>query len=113
MPEGGVEDAPCAVGTHPGEGEVAVGAVHSGGGEIDGGGVEAHEDPHTVGGVGRAELVDLVGDVHLGGKMRGGGKIRVHQDPGFEGAPRVAVEVCADHVAVLGPVVEGVGGAVA
>src|SRR5262249_19432165 len=108
--QGGVEDAALAVLLRPGQGVVLVGALAR---LSDRGRVQAHQHVQVLAVVGALELVDLVGDLERLAEVLGGRVLGGLDDPLDLLVPGVAVEVAADQFAVLGPLVERVGGAVA
>src|SRR5437016_2511042 len=107
--QGGVKHATTSVSPDPGDRVVLVGPLSLA--DVDRAGIELqqHVDlvPRPV-----SELVDLVGDLEAGSEVlrRGMGGILDHEPHAL--GPRVAVEVGADELAVLGHLVPGVGGAV-
>src|SRR2546425_1174614 len=107
--QGGVKHATTSVPPDPGDRVVLVGPLSLA--DVDRAGIELqqHVDlvPRPV-----SELVDFVGDLQAGSEVlrRGMGGILDHEPHAL--GPRVAVEVGADELAVLGHLVPGVGGAV-
>src|SRR5689334_10180119 len=109
--EGAVKDAALAVIADPGEREIAICAVDARGGEVDSAGVQREEHAHAIARE-VAELVELLGEAERGRGETDHRAVRVLDLDGGFLCPGMAVEVAADEVAVFGPHVVAVGGAV-
>src|SRR5262249_25790163 len=106
VPEGGIEDAALALASHPGNGIILVFPLPLGG--IDGSVVDTQDDMLIVPRPG-AKLIDLVRNFRIFGKRHYADKFWILDLQAHLLEPWVAVEVAADHRAVVSPLVECVG----
>src|SRR5262249_28400161 len=103
MSQAVVEDAPFAVVPRPDDREILVLSVYTFLGKFDLVGVETHEHADVVARV-VFDLIDLVLEGKPRRQMLHAGEPGIFDhEGGIEYAPWVAVEVAANHLAVLGP----------
>src|SRR5439155_18776658 len=107
-----VEHAALAVVLRPDDGEIFVGAPHAFAGEIDLVGVEAEQHTNILPGE-ILDLINLVEEDERRPKIFHSGKLCIFRDERrVELSPRVAIEIAAENLPVLGPMRECERGAV-
>src|SRR6185436_13127321 len=98
-----VEHAALAEILRPDDGEIIVGALYAFAGEIELTGVETHQDAHVLPGK-ILDLIHLVEQRERRGKILHARKLRVfNHERRVKLAPRMAVEISAEHFPVLWP----------
>src|SRR6516165_3940017 len=96
-----VKDSALAVVACPDHGEIVVLAMNALPGKVKFRGVEAQQDPNVLPGE-VLDLINLIVKRETAGKMAHAGKLRILDDQGsLEFSPGMAVEVAAQHPAVL------------